>query len=75
MKSICKKKCKKCTKCKKKFNLIEVISTYNIYSGIKSQQAKKKPFPIQYKKLLIFLRILLFHFIKSLSTIQFHMCS
>ena len=30
------------TKCKKTSNLIKVISTYNICSGIKSQQAKKK---------------------------------
>ena len=57
---------------KKTSNLIEVISAYNICSGIKSQQAKKT-FLIQYQKLLIFLRIPLFHFIKSLSTIQFHM--
>ena len=32
------------TKCEKTSNLIEVISTYNICSGIKSQQAKKKHF-------------------------------
>ena len=54
-------------------NLIKVIS-YNICSGIKDEQAKKQPFVIQYKKLLIFLRIPLFHFIKSLSTVQFHVC-
>ena len=41
-------------KCKRKTsNLIKVISSYNICSGIKSQQAKK-PFVIQYQKLLIF---------------------
>ena len=39
---------------------------------MKSQQAKK-PFLIQYQNLLIFHRTPLFHFIKSLSTIQFHM--
>ena len=38
---------------KKTSNLIKVISTYNIHSGIKSQQAKK-PFAIQYQNLLIF---------------------
>ena len=38
---------------KKISNLIKVISTYNICSGIKSQQAKK-PFAIQYQNLLIF---------------------
>ena len=40
-------------------------------SGITSQQAGKKTFVIQYQKVLIFLRIALFHFTKSLSTIQF----
>ena len=59
----------KSIKCKK--NLIKVISSYNICSGIKSQQAKK-PFVIQYQKLLIFFRTPLFHFIKSFSIIQFH---
>ena len=40
----------KSIKCKKKTsNLIKVISSYNICSGIKSQQAKK-PFVIQYQK-------------------------
>ena len=40
--------------CKKKpSNLIKVISSYNINSGTKSQQAKKS-FAIQYQKLLIF---------------------
>ena len=44
----------KSIKCKKKTsNLIKVISSYNICSGIKSQQAKKT-FVIQYQKLLIF---------------------
>ena len=59
-------------KCKKTSNLIKVISKYNICSGIKSKQAKKS-FAIQYQK-LDFFRIPLFHFIKSLSTIQFHVC-
>ena len=50
-------------KCKQKAsNLIKVISV--LISGIKSQQAKKT-FVIQYQNLLIFLRISLFHFIKS----------
>ena len=41
-------------KCKRKTsNLIKVTSSYNICSGIKSQQAKKT-FVIQYQKLLIF---------------------
>ena len=57
-------------KCKKTSNLIKVISKYNICSGIKSKQAKKS-FAIQYQQLLIFFRIPLFHFIKSLSTSQF----
>ena len=52
-------------------NLIKLISKYNICSGIKIQQAKK-PFVIQYQKLLIFFKIPLFHFIKSLSTTQFN---
>ena len=64
-------KCKK--KKKKKPNLIKGISSHKICSGIKSQQVKK-PFVIQYQKLLIFLTITLFHFIDSLSTIQFHAC-
>ena len=58
---------------KKESNLIRVISSDNICSGIKSQQAKKKhllsltvPKP--------FLRIPIFHFIESLSAIQFHVC-
>ena len=38
---------------KKTSNLIKVISCYNIWSGIKSQQAKR-PFLIQYQKPLIF---------------------
>ena len=61
-------------KCKKKpSNLTKVISSYNICSGIKSKKAKKT-FVIQYQKLLILFRIPLFYFIKSLSTIQFHVC-
>ena len=56
---------------KKSSNLIKGISSHNICSGVKSQQVKK-PFVIQYQKLLIFLRIPLFHFIESLSTIKFH---
>ena len=48
--------------CKKKSHLVKVISSYNICSGTKSQQAKK-PFVIQYQKRLIFFRIPLFHFI------------
>ena len=59
--------------CKKKSHLVKVISSYNICSGTKSQQAER-PFVIQYQKLLIFFRIPLFYFIKSLSTIQFHVC-
>ena len=63
------------TKCKKKTsNLIKGICCHKICSRIKSQRIKKKPFVIQYQKLLIFLRITLFHFIESLSTIQFHVC-
>ena len=66
------------TKCKKETlsNLIKVISSYNICYGINSQQAKKKKkeIVIQYKKLLLFLIIPLFHFIKSLFTVQFHLC-
>ena len=58
---------------KKKSNLIIAISSYNICSEIKSQQAKK-PFVIQYQKRLIFFWIPLFHFIKSFSTIQFNVC-
>ena len=49
-------------------NLIKVISYYNICSGIKDDQAKKQPF------VKIPLRIPLFHLIKSLSTVQFHVC-
>ena len=52
---------------KKTSNLIKVISSYNICSGIKSQQAKK-PFIIISTK--TFLRIPLFHFIESLSNIH-----
>ena len=59
------------TKCKKKTsNLIEVISALEL-----KVNKQKKTFLIQYQKLLIFLKIPLFHFIESLSTIQFHMCS
>ena len=60
---------------KKPSNLIKVTSSYNICSGNKSQQAQKQLFVIQYQKFLIFLKILLFHFINSLSAVQFHMCS
>ena len=38
---------------------------------LKLNKQKKKPFLIRYQKLLIFLGIPLFHFIKSLSTIQY----
>ena len=38
---------------KKTSNLIKVITSYNICSGIKSQQAKT-PFVIQYQKPLVF---------------------
>ena len=55
---------------KKASNLIIVMPSYNIYSGIKSQQAIKKQFVIQYQKLLIFFRIPLFCFIKLLSSIS-----
>ena len=61
------------TKCEKTSNLIKDISSHNICSGIKIQQVKK-PFATQYQKLLILLRIPLFHFINSLLTIQFHVC-
>ena len=61
------------TKCKKTSNLSKCISSHNICTGIKSQQVKK-PYAIQYQKLLIFLRIPLFHFIKLLLTILFHVC-
>ena len=50
-------------------NLIKVISSYNICLELKFNEQKKQPFVTQYQKLLIFLRILLFHFIKSLSTV------
>ena len=46
----------------KTFNVIKVISSYNICSGIKSKQAKK-PFVTQYQKLLIFFQN---------SSVQFH---
>ena len=59
-------------KYKKTSNLIKVISSYNIYPRIKSKQAKKT-FSIQYQKRFFF-RIPLFYLIKSLSTIQFHVC-
>ena len=64
------------TKCKKKIsNMIKVIFSY-ICSGIKSQRVhKNQPFVNKYQKFLIFLRILLFHWINSLSTVQFHTCS
>ena len=61
------------TKCKQTSNLIKGISSHDICSEIKSEQVKKT-FVIQYQKLLIFLRIPLFHFIEPLSTIQFHLC-
>ena len=63
------------TNCKKAYNLIKVIFSYNLFSGIKSQRAKKilKTLATQYHKLLTFLRLPLFHFIKSLSTIQLHL--
>ena len=64
----------KSIKCKKTSNLITVISSYNICSGVKSQQVKK-PFVIKYQKLLIFFRIPPFHLIKLFSTIQFHVFS
>ena len=55
-------------------NLIEVISDHNICSGINSEQANEQSFVIQYQKLLISVRIPLFHFIKSLSIVKFHEC-
>ena len=60
-------------KYKKTSSLIKDICSHNICSGIKSQQVNK-PFIIQCQKLLIFPRIPLFYFIKSLLTIQFHVC-
>ena len=61
------------TKCKKSSNLIKGIFSHNIFSEIESEQVKKT-FVIQNQKLLIFLRIPLPHFIKSLLTIQFQAC-
>ena len=56
------------TKCKNHLTwLIKGISSHKICSGVKSQQEKKK-LSFSTKKLLIFLRIALFHFIESLST-------
>ena len=59
------------TKCKKTSNLIKDISSHNICSGIKT--SKKKHFSFSAKN-LIFPRISLFYFSKSLLTIQFHEC-
>ena len=55
-------------------DLIKVISNYDICPGIKSEKAKNQPFVIQYEKHLMFFKILLFHFIKSLCAVQFHVC-
>ena len=63
-------------KCKKTSNLTEVISTYNIYSGIKSQQAKKNHFSFSAKNFRFFSEFLcsissrhflLFNFIYALN--------
>ena len=61
------------TECKKTSNLIKDTSSHNTCSVIKSQQVKKL-FVIQCQKLLIFPRLPLFFFMKSLLTIQFHVC-
>ena len=64
------------TNCKKAYNLIKVLFSYNLFSGIKSQRAKKikkKTLATQYHKLLTFLRLPQFHFIKSLSAIELHL--
>ena len=53
---------------KNNINLIKVISSCKICAGIKSQQ-EKNPFVIQYP--FLFFSKFLFHFIKSLSTVQF----
>ena len=45
-------------------NLIKGVSSHNVCFGIKRQQMKKKKLSFNTTK-LIFLRILLFHFIKS----------
>ena len=70
------------TKCKKETlsNLIKVISSYNTAMELtvnkqKKQKKQNNEIVIQYKKLLLFLIIPLFHFIKSLFTVQFHLCS
>ena len=56
---------------KKTSNLIKGISSHKICSEIKSQQVIKT---ICHSVPKIFIRILLFHFIKLLSTNQFHVC-
>ena len=53
----------------KPYEISRISSIWNIYSYIDIYI-----FVIQYQKRLIFLRIRLFHFIKSLLTIQFHVC-
>ena len=71
------------TKCKKETlsNLIKVISSYNTAMELtvkkqkKNKQKKNNKIVIQYKKLMLFLIIPLFHFIKSIFTVQFHLCS
>ena len=50
-------------------NLIKVTFYYKICSGIKDEQAKKTAIYHSVPKIFIFLRIPLFHFIKSLSTV------
>ena len=55
-------------------NLIPVISSYNICSGNKSQQAQKTAICHLVPKTFVFIRILLLYFINSLSTINF-MCA
>ena len=59
---------------KDNINLIKVISSCKICAGIKSQQEKKNLFVIQYPNVFVFLKIPLFHFIKSLSVVQFPAC-
>ena len=56
---------------KKTSNLIKGIYSHKICSEIKSQQVIKT---ICHSVPKTFIRILLFHFIKSLSTNQFHVC-
>ena len=70
----------KSIKCKKNLSWLKLHLTWLklhlvIISALELKcQQTRKPFIIQYQKLMIFFRILPFHFIKSFSTIQFHVC-